>query len=69
MGEWRHNSVASPKGKESSLPIRYDTVWAPESVQTLWSREKFLSHAPKLTLTIQPVAGRSIDGTISDPKL
>jgi hypothetical protein len=38
-----HSLGALPPGKESPVCTQYTAGWAPETVQTLWRREKSLS--------------------------
>jgi hypothetical protein len=40
-----HALVTLPLSKESLVPIEWETQWAPETVWTLWKREKSLAPA------------------------
>jgi hypothetical protein len=50
-----HTPAALPLRKGPPVPIGDDTGWTPESVWTLWSREKSLAPARNQTPAIQPV--------------
>jgi hypothetical protein len=43
-------------GGRTLVPIEQEADWAPESVRTLWSREKSLVPAVNRTPAVQPVA-------------
>jgi hypothetical protein len=45
-------TAAVSLGKQHAIPIGQDTGWAPESVWTLWNREKFLIPARNPTLAV-----------------
>jgi hypothetical protein len=52
-----HASAVLPPRKEVPVPIGYDTIWAPEPVWMLWSREN-LSTAGNRTPAVKLVAYR-----------
>jgi hypothetical protein len=53
-------------GKEPTVPIVYEAGWAPESVRTLWRKEKSYT-AEYLNTAIQIVARRYTDWAIAAP--
>jgi hypothetical protein len=50
-----HALAALSPGKEPLITFGYEAGWAPEPAWTLWSREKYLVSAGKLTPAFQPV--------------
>jgi hypothetical protein len=45
-------------GKEPSVPVGYETEWAPKPVWALWGTEKFLSPVGNRTPTVHPAVRR-----------
>jgi hypothetical protein len=56
-----HAPASLPPGKEPSVPTVSESGWAPETVWTLWNREKSLSPAGSRIPAVQSVARRYTD--------